>query len=77
MIKPFKVLLVTGLTLSCLAIFSFSSKAATKDPANPPKKANSVIKIITTDGSDKQASTPFARKMIKILESRFTGQRLV
>ena len=77
MIKPFKVLLVTGLTLSFLTIFSLSPKAATKDPANPPKKANSVIKIITTDGSNKQASTPFARKMIKILESRFTGQRLV
>lgn len=77
MLKPCKVLLITGLTLSCLAIFSLSSKATTKEPENHSKKANSVIKIITTDGSDKQASTPFARKMIKILESRFTGQRLI
>ncbi|MBO7350578.1 MAG: hypothetical protein J6U18_03170 [Acetobacter sp.] len=38
MIKPFKVLLVTGLTFSFLTIFSLSPKAATKDPANPPKK---------------------------------------
>lgn len=49
----------------------------TNSKTSPKTADKTPLKIATIDGSDKQVSTPFARKTIKILESRFPGENLV